>query len=168
MYYILELEISVEFKALLDAAAEREKLTHEELIVRSFADFLKDTEKVKKLKAEYDALPENQKVNDGDIRVIRMFPVYDGESEDEARAIAILKEKERYRPMPEISVSEFREHIEEDDFLLRYGNPVVINSDNGKKLVCLSWEFYERLMKLSGRSDELDKINRQIADKSVD
>jgi PHD/YefM family antitoxin component YafN of YafNO toxin-antitoxin module len=70
--------------------------------------------------------------------------------------------------MPEISVSEFREHIEEDDFPLRYGNPVVINSDNGKKLVCLSWEFYERLMKLSGRGDELDKINRQIADKSVD
>ena len=168
MYYILELEISVEFKSLLDAAAERENLTLEEFIVRSFADFLKDTEKVKKLKAEYDALPEKQKVNDDDIRVVRMFPVYAGESEDEARALAILKEKERYTPMSEVSVSEFREHIEEDDFPLRYGNPVVINNDNGKKLVCLSWEFYERLMNLSGRSDELDKINRQIADKSVD
>ena len=168
MYYILELEISIEFKALLDAAAERENLTLEDFIVRSFADYLKDAEKVKKLKAEYDALPDIQKVNDDDIRVIRMFPVYEGESEYEARAIAILKEKERYTPMPEISVSEFKEHIEEDDFPLRYGNPVVINNDNGQKLVCLSWEFYERLMKLSGRSDELDKINRQIADKSVD
>ena len=168
MYYILEIEMSFEFKELLDAAAERENLTLEEFIVHSLTVLLKDTEKVKKLKAEYDALPEKQKVHDDDIRVIRMFPVYDGESEDEARAIAILKEKERYTPMPEISVSEFREHIEEDDFPLRYGNPVVINSDNGKKLVCLSWEFYERLMKLSGRGDELDKINRQIADKSVD
>ena len=168
MYYILEIEMSFEFKELLDAAAERENLTLEEFIVHSLTVLLKDTEKVKKLKAEYDALPEKQKVHDDDIRVIRMFPVYDGESEDETRAIAILKEKERYTPMPEISVSEFREHIEEDDFPLRYGNPVVINSDNGKKLVCLSWEFYERLMKLSGRGDELDKINRQIADKSVD
>lgn len=168
MYYILELEISVEFKALLDAAAERENLTLEEFIVHSLTVFLKDADKVKKLKAEYDALPDNPKVNDDDIRVIRMFPVYEGESEDEARAIAILKEKERYTPMPEISVAEFRERIEDDDFPLRYGNPVVINGDNGKKLVCLSWEFYERIMKLSGRNDELYKINRQIADKSVD
>ncbi len=168
MYYILEIEMSFEFKELLDAAAERENLTLEEFIVRSFVDFLKDTEKVKKLKAEYDALPEKQKVNDDDIRVVRMFPVYAGESEDEARALAILKERERYTPMPEISVAEFRENIEDDDFPLRYGNPVVIYNDNGKKLVCLSWEFYERIMKLSGRNDELDKINRQIADNSVD
>ncbi len=154
MYYILELEISVEFKSLLDAAAERENLTLEEFIVHSLTVFLKDAEKVKKLKAEYDALPEKQKVNDDDIRFVRMFPVYEGESEDEARALAILKERERYTPMPEISVAEFREHIEDDDFQLRYGNPVVINSDNGKKLVCLSWEFYERLMRLSGRDKE--------------
>lgn len=168
MYYILELEISVEYKVLLDTAAEWANLTLEDSIVRSFADFLKDTEKVKMLKSEYDALPENEKVNDDNIRVIRMFPVYDGESEDEARAIAILKEKGRYTPVPEISVNEFKEHIEDYDFPLRYGNPVVIKDDDGKKLVCLSWEFYERLMKLSGRSDELDKINRQISDKSVD
>lgn len=166
MYYILELEISVKFKVLLDAAAVRENLILEEFIVRSFADFLKDAEKVKTLKAEYDALPENQKVNDDDIRVIRMFPVNDGESEDEARAITILKEEERYTPMPEISAAEFREHIEDDDFPLRYGNPVVINGDNGKKLVCLSWEFYERIMRLSGRNKELDEVNRIIADTS--
>ena len=70
--------------------------------------------------------------------------------------------------MPEIAISEFIEHIEDDDFPLRYGNPVVINCDNGKNLVCLSWKFYERMMMLSGRGDELDKLNRLIADKPVD
>ena len=54
MYYILEIEMSFEFKELLDAAAERENLTLEEFIVHSLTVFLKDAENVRKLKAEYD------------------------------------------------------------------------------------------------------------------
>ncbi len=163
MYYILELEMSVDFKNILDAAAERENLTLEEFIVRSLTEFLTNEEKVKRLKAEYDALPDSQKGNSDDVRVIRIFPVCEGESEDEARALAVLKEKNRYVPMPEISVSKLREHIEEDDFPLKYGNPVAINCGDGQKLVCLSWAFYERIMRLSGRDDEMDTINRTVA-----
>lgn len=57
---------------------------------------------------------------------------------------------------------ELKEHIDEDDFPLRYGNPVVINGDNGKNLVCLSWKLYERLMLLSGHGIEMENINKII------
>lgn len=40
---------------------------------------------------------------------------------------------------------EFCEHIGEDDFLLRYGNPVAIKKDEGKILLCMAIEYYERM-----------------------
>ena len=45
-----------------------------------------------------------------------------------------------------ITQQEFCDHIEEDDFLLRYGNPVAIKTDEGKILLCMAIEFYERMM----------------------
>ena len=48
--------------------------------------------------------------------------------------------------IPEISVEEFRAYVDQDDFLRRYGNPVVIRSGGQRDVVCMAREYYERLM----------------------
>lgn len=44
-----------------------------------------------------------------------------------------------------ITQQELFDHIEDDDFLLRYGNPVAIKGDDGTVLVLMAIEYYERL-----------------------
>ena len=48
--------------------------------------------------------------------------------------------------IPEISAEEFRACVDQDDFLRRYGNPVVIRSSGQRDVVCMAREYYERLM----------------------
>ena len=48
--------------------------------------------------------------------------------------------------IPEISAEEFRACVDQDDFLRRYGNPVVIHSGGQRDVVCMAREYYERLM----------------------
>ena len=64
-----------------------------------------------------------------------------------------------------ITQQEFCDHIEDDDFLLRYGNPVAIKTDERKILLCMAIEYYERI---TGEkiefpdevlSDKAEKIN---------
>ena len=47
--------------------------------------------------------------------------------------------------LPQISEDEFTAHIEDDDFFRKYGNPVVIHSEEHDELVCMSYAYYERL-----------------------
>ena len=44
-----------------------------------------------------------------------------------------------------ISQQVFCNHIEDDDFLYRYGNPVTIRSDDGSTIICMAVEYYEQL-----------------------
>ncbi len=44
-----------------------------------------------------------------------------------------------------ISQQELCDHIEDDDFLLRYGNPVAIRCDDGSVVLLMAIEYYERL-----------------------
>ncbi len=46
-------------------------------------------------------------------------------------------------PINMISQQEFCDHIEDDDFLLRYGNPVAVRADDGTVLVLMAIEYYE-------------------------
>ena len=52
-----------------------------------------------------------------------------------------------------ITQQEFCDHIE-DDFFLRYGNPVSIHCDNGNIILCMAAEYYEQItgeiIKISG------------------
>ena len=48
--------------------------------------------------------------------------------------------------LPIISEQEFCEHIEDEDFPIRYGNPVCIHTNDGQLLVCMTYELYERLL----------------------
>ena len=62
----------------------------------------------------------------------------------------------------EISLEDFKEHIEDEDFFLEYGNPVLLRMDNGFKAIYMAWPMCERIMREAGRGDELDEINRPI------
>lgn len=48
-------------------------------------------------------------------------------------------------PINMISQQELCGHIEEEDFLLRYGNPVAIKADDGTVLLLTAIEYYERM-----------------------
>lgn len=51
--------------------------------------------------------------------------------------------------MPAISVKELVEHIEEKDFFLKYGNPILIKGENGiPDTVIMSAKFYNRLLEI--------------------
>ena len=65
---------------------------------------------------------------------------------------------------PEITQQEFCDHIEDDDFFLVYGNPVVIRADCGMKLLAIAFPLYERQMRLIGRGDEIEVIKRECAE----
>lgn len=55
-----------------------------------------------------------------------------------------------------ISQQELCDHIEEDDFLLRYGNPVAVKADDGSIVVVMAIEYCERLtgQKIEIRTEE--------------
>lgn len=44
-----------------------------------------------------------------------------------------------------ITQQEFLDHIEDDDFLLKYGNPVAVLVEDGSVLMCMAIEYYERM-----------------------
>ncbi|MBP3902566.1 MAG: hypothetical protein J6D53_14110 [Blautia sp.] len=66
-------------------------------------------------------------------------------------------------PYPEISQQEFCDHIDDDDFFLVYGNPVIIKADSGTKLLCIAFPMYERIMRSIGRENEIEEIKRECA-----
>jgi len=65
--------------------------------------------------------------------------------------------------MPEISEEELVEHIEDDDFLLVYGNPVLIRSKDGEHdCVLMSIQYYNRVVEIQKQmeKDIADLIER--------
>lgn len=56
----------------------------------------------------------------------------------------------------QITQQELCDHIEEDDFLLRYGNTVAITTDNGNIVLLMAIEYYERMtrQKIEIKSEE--------------
>lgn len=56
-----------------------------------------------------------------------------------------------------ITQQEFCEHIEDDDFLRRYGNPVAVQAEDGSILVCMAIEYYEHMIghRVEISSDEI-------------
>lgn len=48
--------------------------------------------------------------------------------------------------LPEISEKDFLCLVETDDLIRRYGNPVLIRSEEKHELVCMAREYYERMV----------------------
>ena len=55
-----------------------------------------------------------------------------------------------------ITQEEFCTHIDEDDFMLRYGNPVAVMGNDGRVLICMAIAYYERMtgQKIELKSEE--------------
>lgn len=66
--------------------------------------------------------------------------------------------------LPVISQQEFCDHIDDEDFFLVYGNPVIIKAESGTKLLAIAFSLYERYMRILGRGDEIDVIKKECAD----
>ena len=69
-------------------------------------------------------------------------------------------------PFPEISQQEFCDHMEDEDFFLAYGNPVIVHADSGAKLLCIAFPMVEHLMRAAGRDEEGEEIKRAVEQKS--
>ena len=63
--------------------------------------------------------------------------------------------------LQEISQQELYDHIEDDDFFLAYGNPLIIRGDNGIKVLAIAWPLAERMLRAAGRVDEADEVIRR-------
>lgn len=160
MYYIVELEMSIELKEKIESIIAKENLSLEDYLARCLSYYTLHSDELERIQKEYNALSENEKETTNSIRVIRIYPVADGETENDARERAIRNENEQHLLLPELSVEELHEHIEDDDFPVKFGNPVIINCYNGKKLVCITLPLFERMLRQTGQDDKADEINR--------
>ena len=61
-------------------------------------------------------------------------------------------------------IEEFCDHIDDEDFFLVYGNPVIIKAESGTKLLAIAFSLYERYMRILGRGDEIDVIKKECAE----
>ena len=59
--------------------------------------------------------------------------------------------------IPELSEKEMAKHVEEEDFFLKYGNPVLVTADNGESVVMMSMALYNRFVGLTKKAVDLKK-----------
>ena len=170
MYYIYEMQIPEEDLQLLKFVAEKERMSLNDFFVRGFAYIAGHPDEVRAWKEQYDQLPEEQKRQLERIKISRIYPVEDGETEEEARRRQLQKEREAFpfldspATLPVITQQEFCDHIDDEDFFLAYGNPVVIQADSGSRLMAVAFPLYERYMQICGRGDEIDEVKRECAE----
>ena len=64
-----------------------------------------------------------------------------------------------------ITQQEFLDHIEDDDFLLKYGNPVAVLVEDGSVLMCMAIEYYERM---TGKKIEIpEDVSNEMCSEST-
>ncbi len=172
MYYIYELNMPEEVKEkLVQTAAERGVTTDE--LVQSWLEWaVEHKAEFEEMVKNHKALSEEERAKGEAIKIVRSYPVHDGESEAEAKLRALREETGRTlgplsndvetMMLPMISEEEFCEHVEDENFYEKYGNPCVIVGKDGRKIVFESFALYKRDMHLAGMDDELAEIEKQI------
>lgn len=170
MYYIYEMQMPEEDRQMLKAIAAKEKMSVNDFFTMGFAYIATHPDEVRAWKEWYDRQPEEEKRRLERIKITRIYLVEDGETEEEARRRQIQKEHDAFPyldeppALPVITQQEFCEHIDDEDFFLTYGNPVIIKSDSGTKLLAIAFPLYERYMEICGREDEVEVIKRECAE----
>ena len=151
MYYIYEMNMTEDDLQHLKNLAAEDMMSLNDFFNLGFAYIAEHLDEVKTWKEWYDQQPEEEKRRVERIKITRIYPVEDGETEEEARRRQIQKERDAFpfqdypTTLPEITQQEFCSHIEDDDFLYKYGNPVAIQAEDGSILVCMAIEYYERM-----------------------
>lgn len=163
LYYIYEMEMPEECRKIIQEAAEKAHMTTDQLFCGWLKYLVENPEETKKVKADWDALIVEERAKYEQIKLVRIYPVHEGESDEAARAIAVYKERYgKQIPLPEISQTDFIEHLDDDNFFLAYGNPVVVKADDGRQALYMAWPMAERLMRETGRGAEADAIIREV------
>ncbi len=62
--------------------------------------------------------------------------------------------------LPEITEETFLAHFESEDFLRRYGNPVVVRGRDHHDLVCMAAEYYQRLVQTLDSYENGDMVEK--------
>lgn len=170
MYCVYEMQMPEEDLQMLKVIAAEEKISLNDLFLQVMRYIVDHPQEMKAWKEQYDQLPEEERRRLEQIRISCVYPVEDGETEAEARERMLRKAYKAYpfpyspTALPEISQQEFCDHIEDDDFFLVYGNPVVIISDSGTRLLATAFPMWERYMRIIGRGDEIEVIKRECAE----
>lgn len=94
MYYVFEMEMPPEDRWRIIEIAVREHISVDELFSRWIAYSIEHPDELRAWKEAYDNLPEEEKERLNRIRLVRIFPVEEGQSDEEARAAAIQKESQ--------------------------------------------------------------------------
>lgn len=70
----------------------------------------------------------------------------------------------KFMYLPSMTQKEFVEHIEDNDFFRKYGNPVIIHAESGDDCVAMSVQLYDRIAKRCGHScvEQLLKMEESI------
>ncbi|MBR5341135.1 MAG: hypothetical protein IK151_04325 [Erysipelotrichaceae bacterium] len=147
MYYVLEMEMPQVLIDRLKEAAVKEHLSIDEFFDKCIKYHISHPEEIEKFKKEYDEMSFEDKFLYDEVKIVREYPVNDGESEYLARMRCLKEERslnENHDRLPRIASEEFINHIEDDDFFLKYGNPVLIEDERGD-LVAMNVEYYERI-----------------------
>lgn len=170
MYYVYEMQMPEEDRKLLESVAEKEGLSMNALFLKVLQELKDHPEDYYAWKKQFDQLPEEERRRLEQIRISCVYPVEDGETEEEARERMLRKAHQAFpfldspTTLPVISQQEFCDHIEDDDFFLVYGNPVVIRENSGTKLLATAFPMWERYMRIIGLGDEIDVIKRKCAE----
>lgn len=164
MYYLYELEMPKAYAEALEKTASDRGISVDELIKETVEYYVNNPDELLKLKDEFKDAPEV-------VKVIRNYPVNDGESEADAKLraleqeeknIGVLSSKPADNELPTVSEQELLDHVEDEDFFTRYGNPVLVQSKDGSEVVFMSFELYERMMREAGKGDEIDHVKADI------
>lgn len=170
MYYIYEMQMPEEDLALLKTVAAKDRISLNDLFIRCLVYIAEHSDEIWHWKEWYDRLPEEEKRKLDVIKITRIYPVENGETEEEARRRQIQKEHDAFpfldgpATLPVITQQELCDHIEDEDFFLTYGNPVVVKEDSGTKLLAIAFPLYKRYMQICGREDEIEEIKRECTE----
>ena len=170
MYYVYEMQMQEKDRCSLEGVTAKERQSLNDFFMQGFAYIAGHPEEVRAWKEQYDRLPEEERRRLDVIKISRIYPVEDGETEEEARNRQIQKEHDAFpyldgpAALPVITQQEFCDHIDDEDFLLAYGNPVIIKAESGTKLLAIAFPMYERYMRILDRGDEIDVIKKEFAE----
>ena len=66
-----------------------------------------------------------------------------------------------YMYLPNMTQKEFVEHIEDEDFFRKYGNPVIIRTESGDDCVAMSAQLYDRIAEKCGLPETKELIEHE-------
>ena len=68
---------------------------------------------------------------------------------------------DKFMYLPGMTQKEFVEHIEDNDFFRKYGNPVIVRAESGDDCVAMSAQLYDRIAEKCGLPETKELIDHE-------